>query len=112
MVEQVGGETVINGARLVSTEMSIFLHFKINLDKLIYLVLNSKLFLRAGAIRPFLVPSRLQVLSVLQLYLVKYEVLYLVLSSEQFLTKGTFLSPSLCSFPGHHSNQPALHCFS
>ena len=72
-----------------------------------------KLFLRAGAIRPFLDPSRLQVLSVLQRYLVKYEVLlYLVLSSEPFLTEDTFLSPSLCPFPSYHSNQPALHGFS
>ena len=92
MVKQVGGRTVINWAHLVSTKVSIFLHYKINLDNL-----NSKLFLRAGAIRPFLVPSRLQVLSVLQRYLVKYEVLlYLVLSSEQFLTEGKFMSPSLC----------------
>ena len=92
LVKQVGGRTVINGAHLVSTKVSIFLHYKINLENL-----NSKSFLRAGAIRPFLVPSRLQVLIVLQHYLVKYEVLlYLVLSSEQFLTEGKFMSPSRC----------------
>ena len=104
---------LLMGPHLVSTEVSIFIQYKINLDKMIYLFPYSNFFLRAGAIRPFLVPSRLQVLSVLQRYFVKYEVLlYLVLSSEQFLTVETFLSPSLCPFPSHHSNQPALHCFS
>ena len=78
------------GPHLVSTEVSFFLHCKINLDKLIYLVLNSKLFLRAGAIRPFLIPSCLQALSVFQRYLTtNITFVYLALHGNEVLSVST-----------------------